>query len=40
MFRSIFWFSVWTLTLGIMDIYVSYNDGLEIELHSLWFKNN
>lgn len=39
MLRLIFWFSVWALTLGLLDIDVEYKDGLRIKLHS-WLRRN
>jgi hypothetical protein len=32
MFRSLFWITVWLLSLGSSDIYVRYNDGLTIDI--------
>lgn len=34
MIRTLFWFIVWLLTLGTINIKISYKDGLHIELKS------
>ncbi len=32
--RTIFWFGLWMLSFGTLEIHVRYSDGLEITLHS------
>lgn len=37
MLRFIFWIAVWVATLGLLDIDVSYSDGLHVKLRS-WLR--
>ena len=39
MIRTAFWFLVWLASLGTLEIYIRYADGLEITFHNAWRRN-